>query len=171
MSCNIANCSSASVVSMPAIAVVLLASLSAIANVIAHHYHITIHLSNLCPSDDVRQSNVRLMFFQLVSDFCPTSIKLPSTDFCPTISIHELLFNDFRPVTFIHKLPSIDFHARTPVHKLPSTNFHPQIFIHELPSTDVHPSMFIFDTVLFKPYLVLYIATKFWGMGQHNVLG
>jgi hypothetical protein len=30
---------------------------------------------------------------------------------------------------------------------------------------------YIFNTIFFKPYLVLCIFTKFWGMGQHHVLG
>jgi hypothetical protein len=30
---------------------------------------------------------------------------------------------------------------------------------------------YIFDIVFFKLYLVFCIVTKFWGMGQHHVLG
>ncbi len=30
--------------------------------------------------------------------------------------------------------------------------------------------IYIFDTIFFILYLVLYISTKFWGMGEHHVL-
>ncbi len=51
------------------------------------------------------------------------------------------------------------------------SNFYLTIFVHRLPSNDVRPSRFISNTICFKPYLVLCIATKFWSMGQHDVLG
>jgi len=91
-----------------------------------------------------------VMMFMGVLQHCgvvASFVLLPPSDFRPMFI--ELLF-DFRPTSI----------------ELPSTNYHPQTL-----SIDVRPSLFIFDTIFFKPYQMLYIATKFWGMGQHDVLG
>jgi len=89
------------------------------------------------------------------------------TSHLPLLRSLWALFNVVVSIAPSITLPSFDFRP-TFVGFL--FDFCSQTSIHGLLSANIRPSPFIFNTIFFKPYLVLYIATKFWGMGQHNVL-
>jgi hypothetical protein len=82
----------------------------------------------------------------------PLSVQLPS------IAIHRRRSRRL----FIHQRLSVRFR--------PSSPFHPLTSVHHYSSPSPHriPQIVCCVRTL---QLVLYIVTKFWGMGQHHVLG
>jgi hypothetical protein len=76
---------------------------------------------------------------------------------------HVCSFGSICLAPFVHRCPSVDIcpHMSVAIHPHQHHVFFKLYVLH----------IYIFDIVFFKPYLVLCIATKFWGMGEHHVLG